>query len=179
MGRIFHIHRYQSPCGPLLLGAMEGTLYLCDWAESPRCMPELRRMVASLGAVVEESDDPVTAMTREQLEEYFKGQRIRFDLPVATFGTEFQRAVRNSLTYIPYGKTLSYARVADAIGRPEAVRAAAAAIASNPLSIIVPCHRVVASDGGLGGYRGGLTAKRFLLTLEQRHNTDVLEYVYF
>ena len=159
-----------------MLGAMGGWLYLCDWAGSPRYLPELERTITALGAVIDErcdlvnnkTCDSVIDMASEQLNEYFTGRRRAFELPVAIPGTEFQRTVRSCLQTIPYGTTMTYAQIAEAIGRPKAVRAVASAIASNPLSIIVPCHRVVASDGTPGGYRGGLPAKQFLLRLEHK-----------
>jgi O-6-methylguanine DNA methyltransferase len=105
-----------------------------------------------------------------QLEEYFGGRRKVFDLPLDLRGTEFQLSVWCALRQIPFGETRSYAEVARAIGSPRAVRAVGAANGSNPVPIIVPCHRVVASGGGLGGYGGGLDLKRKLLDLELCYN---------
>lgn len=101
-----------------------------------------------------------------QLEEYFTGKRRTFDLPLALAGTDFQRAVWQHLLTIPYGQTTSYGEVAQAIGRPMAVRAAGAANGRNPIAIIVPCHRVVGADGSLTGYGGGLWRKEWLLRHE-------------
>jgi O-6-methylguanine DNA methyltransferase len=105
-----------------------------------------------------------------QLEEYFAGQRKVFDLPLDLRGTGFQLSVWRALRQIPFGETRTYAEVARAIGAPRAVRAVGAANGSNPVPIIVPCHRVVASGGGLGGYGGGLDLKRKLLDLELCYN---------
>jgi methylated-DNA-[protein]-cysteine S-methyltransferase len=102
----------------------------------------------------------------EQLQAYFAGRLTRFSLKVAPAGTPFQRRVWNALTTIPYGETRSYAQVADAIGNRAAVRAVGLANGRNPVSIVVPCHRVIGSDGSLTGYGGGLARKRFLLELE-------------
>jgi methylated-DNA-[protein]-cysteine S-methyltransferase len=102
-----------------------------------------------------------------QLTEYFAGQRRAFDLPLAPRGTGFQRLVWEALTRIPHGETRSYRELACSLGRPSACRAVGAANGQNPISIIVPCHRVIASNGDLTGYAGGLAAKRWLLDHER------------
>jgi methylated-DNA-[protein]-cysteine S-methyltransferase len=104
-----------------------------------------------------------------QLKEYWAGRRTRFTLPIDLKGSPFQRAVWQELQTIPYGTTRSYSEVADAIGRPKAVRAVGTAIGQNPIPIMIPCHRVVGKDGRLAGYRGGLALKRELLRLESAH----------
>jgi len=101
-----------------------------------------------------------------QLAEYFSGVRREFDLPLDLEGTEFQRRVWKAVSGIPYGQTRTYAQIAGSIGSPKASRAVGAANGANPVAILVPCHRVVASGGGLGGYGGGLDMKRRLLALE-------------
>lgn len=103
---------------------------------------------------------------RRQLAQYFAGERRAFDLPLAPRGTEFERRVWQALLAIPYGETRSYAEVAAAIGRPSACRAVGHANGSNPIAVVIPCHRVIGSDGSLTGYGGGLPLKRFLLDLE-------------
>jgi methylated-DNA-[protein]-cysteine S-methyltransferase len=102
----------------------------------------------------------------EQLEQYFAGERVEFDLTLDMQGTDFQRNVWNALLTIPYGETRSYGEIANQIGRPDRARAVGAANGSNPISIIVPCHRVIGSDGSLTGYGGGLPRKRWLLDHE-------------
>ena len=102
----------------------------------------------------------------EQLAQYFAGERSEFDLRLDMRGTDFQKDVWNALLTIPYGETRSYGEIARQIGRPDRARAVGAANGSNPISIIVPCHRVIGSDGSLTGYGGGLPRKRFLLDLE-------------
>ena len=104
-----------------------------------------------------------------QLEEYFSGKRKHFDVPISACGTEFQRLVWASLLEIPYGQTRSYKYVAQSIGNPKACRAVGLANNRNPISIIVPCHRVIGSSGALTGYGGGLDLKQKLLDLEKRH----------
>jgi methylated-DNA-[protein]-cysteine S-methyltransferase len=115
--------------------------------------------------------DPAHAVVREavrQLEEYFAGKRDSFDVPLDLHGTPFQQEVWQQLLRIPYGTTVSYGEHARAVGRPKAARAVGAAIGRNPVSIIVPCHRVVGSTGSLTDYAGGLERKRTLLELESR-----------
>ena len=110
--------------------------------------------------------DPVLSSCASQLKEYFAGERDTFDLPLAAGGTDFQRAVWAALADIPYGELRSYRDIAEAIDNPAAVRAVGAANGRNPLPIVVPCHRVIGSDGSLTGFAGGLEAKTRLLRLE-------------
>jgi len=116
---------------------------------------------------VRDVDDvpPVLKETASQLDEYFAGERTEFELPMELDGTAFQREVWTELTRIPYGKTISYGELARRVGRPNGPRAVGQANGRNPIPIIVPCHRVLASNG-IGGYGGGLTVKRALLELE-------------
>jgi methylated-DNA-[protein]-cysteine S-methyltransferase len=112
-------------------------------------------------------DDATLREAARQLDEYFAQRRTRFDLPLdMACGTEFQRSVWQELTAIPFGHSASYAALAQRIGKPRAVRAVGAANGRNPLSIVVPCHRVIGASGALTGYAGGLQRKAFLLTLE-------------
>ena len=116
-------------------------------------------------------ENPVEALllnTITQLEQYFAGKRHQFDIALdLSLGTPFQQSVWRALQQIPYGQTISYAQLAQNIGKPTAYRAVANANGKNPFSIIIPCHRVVASDGSLGGYTGGLDKKRTLLSIEK------------
>ncbi|MDR0850569.1 MAG: methylated-DNA--[protein]-cysteine S-methyltransferase [Christensenellaceae bacterium] len=102
-----------------------------------------------------------------QIEEYLDGKRKDFDLPISLEGTSFQKRVWTELQKIPYGKTMTYSQIASAIGSPKAVRAVGGANNKNPISIIIPCHRVIGSDGSLTGYAGGLKIKEKLLQLEK------------
>jgi methylated-DNA-[protein]-cysteine S-methyltransferase len=113
-------------------------------------------------------ETPLIQKAASQLAEYFKGTRRVFDLPLTLHGTEFQMLVWKALQTISYGETRSYGQVAALIGRPKASRAVGMANHNNPISIIIPCHRVIGSDGGLTGYGGGLPAKRFLLEMEKQ-----------
>ena len=113
-----------------------------------------------------ERRDEALPQTRRQIDEYFSGNRHAFQLDLDGQGTEFQQLVWRELTKIPYGETRSYAQIAEAIGRPAAVRAVGAANGRNPIPIVVPCHRVIGADGSLTGFGGGLEAKKWLLELE-------------
>jgi methylated-DNA-[protein]-cysteine S-methyltransferase len=113
-----------------------------------------------------EERDPVLEATASQLAEYFAGDRRDFDLPLAPAGTPFQKSVWRALQAIPFGELCSYRDIAEHIGKPSAVRAVGAANGRNPLPIVVPCHRVIGSDGSLTGFAGGLDTKRALLALE-------------
>jgi methylated-DNA-[protein]-cysteine S-methyltransferase len=115
------------------------------------------------------SEHPVLGLAVEQLAEYFAGHRDRFTIPLAPRGTPFQHRVWRALATIPYGETRSYGQIARQIGSPPAVRAVGAANGKNPLSIVVPCHRVIGADGKLTGFGGGLDAKRWLLDHERRY----------
>ena len=114
------------------------------------------------------SDESDSLGVRRQLAEYMGGERQTFSLPLSFSGTPFQLSVWKALQDIPYGEVRSYADIAREIGSPLAARAVGQANNANPLAIVIPCHRVVASDSGLGGYAGGLESKEFLLQLEQR-----------
>ncbi len=111
-------------------------------------------------------NDPVAGEAFRQLEAYFEGSLRRFDLPLDAGGTEFQRRVWDALLEIPYGETRTYAQMAESIGSPKAIRAVGAANGANPIAIVIPCHRVIRTGGGLGGYGGGLDRKKLLLDLE-------------
>ena len=159
---------YHSPCGDLLLGSIEGKICLCDWVCSePHHRQVIRRITRWLKAGVSEDASETTAEAAKQLDEYFKGQRQQFTLPLVTAGTPFQTEVWNALQSLPYGVTTSYLNFAQSIGHARAVRAVSRAVGANALSILVPCHRIVGSDHSLTGYAGGLAAKQFLLQLEQ------------
>ncbi|UHQ20573.1 methylated-DNA--[protein]-cysteine S-methyltransferase [Lysobacter sp. KIS68-7] len=154
---IFHrIH--DSPVGPLRLAASDDGVHAIEF-HAPR-------HAVSRDARWCEGDHPMLDRVAAQLDEYFAGQRRRFDLPLAPEGTEFQCTVWHALATIPFGETISYAQLAAHIGKPAAVRAVGAANGRNPIPIVLPCHRVIGADGSLTGFGGGLPTKRFLLELE-------------
>ena len=116
----------------------------------------------------ERRSSPLLENVRAQLNEYFAGKREAFDVPLEPRGTDFQRAVWKALTKIPFGEVRSYADIAMAVGKPKAVRAVGAANGANPIALIIPCHRVIGSNGSLIGYGGGLPRKKWLLAHESR-----------
>lgn len=160
------ITRYLSPAGEMIVGSWGDRLCICDWAAEKRRATIDRRIKRHLGAEYEEGTSPVVEKAIAQLDEYFAGKRKTFDIPTIFTGSEFQCSVWNELMRIPYATTISYGELARRIGNPKAVRAVAGANATNPISIFVPCHRVIGSNHKLTGYGGGLDAKRLLLELE-------------
>ncbi|MRX44488.1 methylated-DNA--[protein]-cysteine S-methyltransferase [Agromyces kandeliae] len=120
----------------------------------------------SVGVAVDAADDPLFSRLGVELDEYLAGRRIRFDLPLAPTGDEFQHAVWGMLREIPFGETVTYGELADRLGDRNLARRVGGAVGRNPISILVPCHRVVGADGSLTGYAGGLDRKRRLLELE-------------
>jgi methylated-DNA-[protein]-cysteine S-methyltransferase len=129
-----------------------------------------RRVQQSLNANFVEQTSDVIEMAKVQLNAYFTGKRQAFDIPLIIAGSDFQKTVWRALQSIDYGSTISYKQLAAAINNPDAVRAVGTANGANALAIIIPCHRVIASDGTLGGYGGGLSLKRRLLSLEEKTN---------
>ena len=159
--------RVDSPVGPLLLVATERGLVRVAFASQGHDRV-LDQLAAAISPRVLEAPRRLDLAARE-LEEYFAGTRHDFDLPLDLTTTgEFRRTVQLLLPTIGYGHTVSYAELAALAGRPAAVRAVGTACATNPLPVVVPCHRVLRGDGSLGGYLGGLEAKRTLLDLETR-----------
>lgn len=141
---------------------------MCDWIVDGRIQKTWRRLSRHISDDGAKSEDiALLENAFLQLDEYFAGLRVEFDLPLRYTGTDFQRKVVEALRFVSYGHTVTYGDIARAIGRPRAVRAVANAIGANPLSIFIPCHRVVGTDGRLTGYAGGLEAKRYLLELER------------
>jgi methylated-DNA-[protein]-cysteine S-methyltransferase len=165
---IISVTYYQSPVGEILLGSYEEKLCLADWKERVSREVIDTRIQKAFKAQYIEQGSLVVDKTIEQLDAYFSGNRRDFGLPLLMVGTPFQKSVWHTLTQIPYGDTVSYMDIAKSIGKPKAIRAVATAIGTNALSIVIPCHRVVGSDGDLRGYAGGLEVKKRLLTLESK-----------
>jgi len=150
---------FESPVGPLLLAGDSNGLRLVSFENS--------KHAAAPPAGWKEDKAPFAEVIR-QLQAYFRGELKEFDLPLALAGTEFQLRVWDTLREIPYGETISYLQLAERIGNPKAVRAVGLANGSNPIPIIVPCHRVIGSDGSLTGFGGGISTKKKLLELESK-----------
>jgi methylated-DNA-[protein]-cysteine S-methyltransferase len=150
---------FASPVGKLKLVASETGLVAILWeVDNPRRVP--------LSDPVEDNSQKILVETERQLNEYFAGKRSVFSIPLDMRGTAFQKDVWQALQEIPFGKTLSYGEIAKQLGRPTASRAVGAANGRNPVSIVVPCHRVIGSTGKLTGFAGGLDTKALLLNLE-------------
>jgi len=154
-----HYSRMNSPLGPLLVGLSTEGLAVLSFGH------QLPPSVAGKRVEWQESTDATTGVQR-QLEEYFCGRRREFTLTLDLRGTDFQKRCWEELLRIPYGETRSYAEIARSVGSPRAYRAVGQSNHHNPVAIVVPCHRVLASGKSLGGYGGGLAAKAFLLRLE-------------
>ncbi len=151
---LYDLHTIDTPIGTLIATAGANALVALDFSDET---PDTIR-----------STNPLLLHLERELHEYFGGKRRDFTLPLDPQGTPFQKKVWETLGTIPYGETLSYAAEASRFGNPKATRAVASANGKNPISILIPCHRVIASDGGLGGYSGGLWRKEFLLELEKK-----------
>ena len=165
---VITIQKFLSPCGVLILGSFDGRLCLCDWVGGMHRHSTELRLKRLLNAEFQEGASDVIEIARRQLDEYFARERRVFDLPLLFAGSDFQKKVWGELLNIPYGTTISYGEMASRLGMSNAVRALANANGANALSVIVPCHRVIGSNGSLTGYGGGLEIKRFLLDLESR-----------
>lgn len=152
--------RTTTPLGTYVLAADQRGLVGVWRLEQKRFPTALRMGTAITGP------HPVLDEAERQLREYLAGTRVDFALPLAPDGTAFQQAVWQQLTAIPRGRTTTYGQIARALGRPRAAQAVGAAVGSNPLSIVVPCHRVMGSSGALTGYAGGIETKQALLALE-------------
>ena len=164
---VISVQYFDAPCGRLILGGYENKFCLCGWMDDrrrSRIDARVRKLLKS-EFVLQTSDVLSRAML--ELEEYFNGGRVAFDIPLLMLGTDFQRQTWQCLCTIPYGTTISYGEEANRMGRATAVRAVANANGNNSLAIFVPCHRVINSGGALGGYSGGLDIKRYLLGLER------------
>ncbi|MDU5141021.1 MAG: tRNA epoxyqueuosine(34) reductase QueG [Paenibacillus dendritiformis] len=162
-----YVQEMESPLGPLTLAATATGLFAIEFGDALSAAEGLQRRAArSYGRVALQRHPERLQEAKRQLEEYFAGTRREFDLTLDIQGTPFQRRVWQALTGIPYGETRSYKQIAEAIGNPGAVRAVGGANNRNPLSIIVPCHRVIGADGKLVGYGGGMDKKITLLRLE-------------
>ena len=152
-----------TPIGPLHLLCSEDALWMCEFDENDR-LNESRNHFSEHEIVA--SSGPYNALVEQQIEAFFRKERTEFSLNLHMEGTEFQRNVWQELTNIPYGKTISYLDLALAMGSEKKTRAVASANGQNKIAIIVPCHRVIGSDGSLTGYAGGVHRKHYLLELE-------------
>lgn len=162
------IKYYNSPVGELIIGSFNNELCLCDWRYRKMRNDIDQRIQKGLDAEYKEGDSKIIQQTILQLDEYFNEERTEFNIPLKLVGTDFQQQVWNQLLQIPFGETSSYLELSKDLGNEKAIRAVASANGANAISIIVPCHRIIGSDGKLVGYAGGLNAKKKLLQLESK-----------
>lgn len=161
-----YTHVYKSRLGTLIIGDLDGQLCMLDWEYRKQRKQVNDRVSKLLQASFVEALTPFHTEVIHQLEAYLDGTRTDFDLPVLMTGSDFQKKVWKALLDIPYGKTMSYLNLSRQLGDEKAIRAVATANGANAISIVVPCHRVIGSNGDLTGYAGGLSAKHKLLQLE-------------
>ncbi len=154
------------------MGEYEEKLCLFDWKYRKMRGQVDRRIQNGLHGQYIEGDCPLFSVLEKQLDEYLLKKREIFDVPLLTVGSDFQKSVWEKLLTIPYGRTESYMGLSNMLNNPKAIRAVASANGANAISIIIPCHRIIGSDGSLGGYAGGLSVKQKLLNLENQLYLD-------
>lgn len=155
-----------TPLGALYVAGSSKAIYLIEFQDRPGLQRQFAHLADLCGAVFEPGQTECMHQLEQELADYFQGRLRRFHTPVRFSGTPHQEAVWHALCQIPHGRTVSYGAVAEQIGRPRSARAVGRTVGLNRLSIVVPCHRVVGSNGTLTGYASGLERKRFLLELE-------------
>jgi methylated-DNA-[protein]-cysteine S-methyltransferase len=159
------IYTYQN--FELILGSYGDKICLCDWTNRKNSIAILDRLSKHFNTTCQHSSNEILKELSSQLNDFFEMKRKKFDIAFELCGTNLQIEVYKNLQNIQYGQTISYQDLANSMSKPQSVRAIANAIGSNPMSILIPCHRVIRSDGSLGGYAGGLDNKQKLLNLEK------------
>lgn len=167
---------YKTPVGELILGDFEGKLCLADWRYRKMRTNIDERIQKGLSSNYVAGTTELMEQAKNQLKAYFEGNIQVFDLPMLFVGSEFQQKVWNALTQIPFGSTKSYLELSKQLGNEKAIRAVASANGANAISILVPCHRIIGSNGELTGYAGGLPAKKSLLELEGSYGQQTLQF---
>jgi AraC family transcriptional regulator of adaptative response/methylated-DNA-[protein]-cysteine methyltransferase len=161
------INRIATPLGSMIMGVHDSGLCLLEFAERRMLDTQLKRLRQRMGRVFLPGEHPLMKQVQKELDAYFDGSLRQFSVPLQAPGTAFQESVWEALAKIPYGDMRSYAEIASRIDHPDAVRAVGRANGDNRIAIVIPCHRVVGSDGELTGYGGGLWRKEYLLAMEQ------------
>lgn len=159
----------ETKLGTMLAIASYEALYALEFSDKPNLEEELKRLKKMLRASITESSNPIIKSIESELAEYFAGTLTEFKTPIHALGTQFQQLSWNELRKVPYGQTISYAAQSNALGKPTAYRAVANANGANHLAIIIPCHRIINSNGALGGYAGGLSRKKALIEHEKSY----------
>ncbi len=165
-----NIQYYKTTIGELILGSFEDNLCLLDFKYRKMRQTVDNRIKTGLKAEFVKLEDEILRKTKQQLDGYLSGTRKEFDIPILMVGSEFQKSVWRALLQVPYSSTSTYLQLAKNINNEKAVRAVASANGANSIAIIIPCHRIIGSDGELVGYGGGLPVKKWLLKLEQKHS---------
>ena len=168
-GRL-EIQYHKTKIGELVLGSYDSKLCLLDFRNRKMRFAVDNRLKKTLNAKFVVQDNKILKETRKQITEYLGAERKTFDLPILSVGSDFQKQVWEALLKINYGETASYLDIAKYIGNEKAVRAVASANGANAIAVIIPCHRIIGSDGELVGYGGGLPIKKRLLNLEEKHS---------
>jgi AraC family transcriptional regulator, regulatory protein of adaptative response / methylated-DNA-[protein]-cysteine methyltransferase len=171
--------KIESPLGELIAGATDEGVCLLEFSDRKRAAVECRDLVRLLKQPMEEGDNKHLTSLRKQLDEYFTGSRKEFNVALVTPGTDFQQEVWKELLEIPFGTTRSYQEQAIALHKPDSIRAVANANGKNRISIIIPCHRVIGSNGRLTGYGGGLKRKKWLLDHEKKYSGKAVDLLLF
>lgn len=166
-GRVLKASWLDTKLGPMIAIADEDALYLLEFVDRRGLEREVERLRQRTKSAIIPGTTPAIRSIERELKSYFNGELRKFSTPLSLLGSPFQRHVWDALIKIPYGETRSYSDIAKAIGKPTAFRAAATANGANTLAIVIPCHRVINSNGELGGYGGGLVRKKWLLNHEQ------------
>ncbi len=164
--RAIHYAVFSTPLGKMVAAEYKNRLCRLEFLGRKKPSAILKPIAGRLKTEISAGKSPVLDETRKQLKMYFNGRLKKFNLPIELVGTDFQKSVWRQLTRIPQGKTVNYGKIAERVGRPKGARAAGMAIGSNPISIVVPCHRVIGKSGDLVGFGGGLWRKRWLLNHE-------------
>ena len=171
--------RIETELGIMIAGAVDEGICLLEFSDRRMLNTEYKDLVRYFKTPINEGKNKHFGPLIEQLRGYFEGTRKEFTLPLVTPGTDFQKAVWKELIKIPYGTTRSYMEQSVALGKPDSIRAVANTNGMNRISIIIPCHRVIGSDGHLTGYGGGLKRKRWLLDHEKRYSGQSVDLSLF
>ncbi len=171
--------KIDTELGIMIAGAVEEGICLLEFSDRRMLKAEYKDLARYFNTTIEEGDSRHFKTLMTQLREYFEGRRKEFSLPLLTPGSDFQQSVWKELINIPYGTTRTYLEQAIALGKPESIRAVANANGMNRVAIIIPCHRVIGSDGHLTGYGGGLERKKWLLDHEKKHSGKAFDLSLF
>jgi AraC family transcriptional regulator, regulatory protein of adaptative response / methylated-DNA-[protein]-cysteine methyltransferase len=171
--------KIETPLGEMVAGATDEGVCLLEFLDRKILPSELNDLTRLLGTKTEEGENKHLKALRKQLKEYFAGKRKEFNIPLVIPGTEFQRSVWIELQNIKFGDTRSYLEQAEALKSPESIRAVANANGMNRISILIPCHRVIGSNGRLVGYGGGLKRKKWLLDHEKKYSGQAVDLYLF